>query len=112
MKTTRTMLTSLLGMMLLVFALATPPVAQAGRGHHGHGHGHHHHGHHHHGQRHHHDHNLGGYHFIYSQPRVYYSQPYFPQPRYNYYPSVPVYGYPPNVMMGIGTGNMDFMIRF
>ncbi|SFF18600.1 hypothetical protein [Nitrosomonas sp. Nm166] len=110
MRTTKTMLPRLFLMMLLMFTLAAPTLAQAGRGHHGHGHGHHH-GHHHHGHRHHQHHHVG-YHFIYNQPRVYFSQPYFPRPRYNYYPSAPVYGYPPNVMMGIGTGNMDFMIRF
>lgn len=110
MRTRKTMLASCLFMMLLGLTLTVPTLAQAGRGHHHHhGHGHHHHHHHDHGHHHHH---LGGYNFVYTQPRVYYSQPYYPQPRYSYYPAVPVYSYPPNVMMGIGTGNMDFMIRF
>ena len=107
MKTKKTMLTNLFVIVLLAFTLAAPTLAQAGRGHHR-GHGHHGHHHHHH-QHSHHQHHLGGYNMIYSQPRVYYNRPYYPQPR-NYYPA-PVY-YPPNGVMGIGTGNMDFMIRF
>ena len=109
MKTKKTMLTSFFVMVLLAITLATPTLAQAGRGHHR-GHGHHGHHHHHHHQHSHHQPHLGGYNMIYSQPRVYYGQPYYPQPR-NYYPA-PVYSYPPNGVMGIGTGNMDFMIRF
>ena len=94
MKTKKTMLTSLFVMVLLAFTLATPTLAQAGRGHHR-GHGHH--GHHQHHHKHsHHQHHLGGYNMIYSQPRVYYNRPYYPQPRYNYN-SAPVYGYPPSV---------------
>jgi hypothetical protein len=102
MKTRKTMLTGLA--LLLAFILAAPALVQAGRGHHGH----HHHGHgHHHG--HHHHHLGGGY---YAQPRGYY-RPYYPQPQYNYnYYPAPVYGFPPQMMMGIGTGNTSFMIRF
>jgi len=74
--------------------LALPTLAEAGRGHRHHGHGHHHgHSHHHH-HNHSHQHHLGGYNIIYNQPRGYYNQPYYPQPRYNYYPPAPVYGYP------------------
>lgn len=113
MRTKKAMRVSFLFMALLGLILAMPTLAQAGRGHHGHGHhhGHRHHGHHHHGHHHHH---IGsGYGYIYGQPRSYY-RPYYPQPRsynYNYYPA-PVYGLPPQMMMGIGSGNMDFMIRF
>ena len=48
--------------------------------------------------------------YVYSQPPGYY-QPYYPQPRYNYYNNyypAPIYTLPPQMMMGIGTGNMDF----
>lgn len=107
MRTKKAILIGFLLMMLVGLILVVPTSAQAGRGH---GHGHHRHGGH--GHHHHYHHHPGGYNFVYTQPRVYYNQPYYPQPRYNYYPAVPVYGYPPNVMMGIGTGNMDFMIRF
>lgn len=93
----------------LTIGLAIPSLAQAGRGHHGHGHRGHHHGHHHHK---HHSHFNG---YVYSQPRGYY-QPYYPQPQYNYnysyYPPAPVYAVPPQMMMGINTGNVDFMLRF
>lgn len=109
MRTKKTRLASFLFFALLGLTLAIPTLAQAGRGHHGHGH--HHHGYHHHG--HHHHHISGGYNYMYSQPRSYY-RTYYPQPRsynYNYY-SAPVYGLPPQMMMGIGSGNMDFMIRF
>ena len=99
----KTMLASLLIMVLLAFTLAAPTLAQAGRGHHGH----HRHGHHH--QKHHN--HLNGYNYIYSQPRGY-NRPYYPQPRYNYYYPAPVYGAPPHGMMGIDTGNASFMLRF
>lgn len=108
MKTKKTMLTNLFVIVLLAFTLAAPTLAQAGRGHHR-GHGHHHqHSHH---QHSHHQHHLGGYNMIYSQPRGYYNQAYYPQPRYNYY-ATPAYGYPPSVMMGINTGNASFMLRY
>lgn len=109
MKTKKTMLTNLFVIVLLAFTLAAPTLAQAGRGHHR-GHGHHGHHHHHH-QHSHHQHHLGGYNMIYSQPRGYYNQAYYPQPRYNYY-ATPAYGYPPSVMMGINTGNASFMLRY
>jgi len=106
MKTQKTMLPSLLIMVLLAFTLAAPTLAQAGRGHHGrHNHGHHHHKHHNHSN---------GYTYIYSQPRGY-NQPYYSQPRYNYnynYYPAPVYAPPPHMMMGINTGNASFMLRF
>jgi hypothetical protein len=105
MKTRKSMLTGLLLALLLAFTLAAPTLAQAGRGHHGHHNHHHghHHGHHHLG---------GGHSYIYSQPHGYY-RPYYPQPQYNYnYYPAPVYGLPPQMMMGIGTGNTSFMIRF
>lgn len=100
METRKTTLISLLLIILMAFALTAPTSAQADRGH---GHRHHHHGHHHH------HHYSGGYNYIYSQPRGYY-RPYYPQPQY-YYPA-PVYAPPPQMMMGINTGNVDFMIRF
>ncbi|MBX3616930.1 hypothetical protein [Nitrosomonas sp.] len=109
MNTRTSKLTSLLLTLCLALILATPSLAEAGRGHRGHGH---HHGHHHH--KHHHGGYGGGYGYVYSQPPGYY-QPYYPQPRYNYYNNyypAPIYTLPPQMMMGIGTGNMDFMIRF
>jgi len=106
MEPKKTMLPSLLILVLLAFTLAAPALAQADRGHHGHQrHGHHHHKHHNH---------FNGYNFIYSQPRGY-NRPYYPQPRYNYnynYYPAPVYGPLPNMMMGIDTGNTSFMLRF
>ncbi len=104
MDTQTTKLISLLLSAVFFITLTVPSLAQAGRGHHGHHHKHHH--------GHHQYHNYGGYGYVYSQPRGYY-QPYYPQPRYsyNYYPA-PVYIPPPQTIMGIGTGNMDFMIRF
>ncbi len=110
MDTRTNKLTTLAAVVLLAFALTTPSLAEAGKGRHGHGHGHgHHHRHQHHGHHHHHH---DGYGYVYSQPRYY--QPYYPQPRVNYYNvyPAPVYVPPPQLMMGIGTGNMDFMIRF
>lgn len=107
MKTKKTMLPSLLIIVLLAITLAAPPLAQAGRGHHGHGHGHHRHGLHHQKNHNH----LNGYNYIYSQPRGY-NRPYYPQPRYNYYYPAPVYGTPSHGMMGIDTGNASFMLRF
>lgn len=108
METKKTIWTGLLTTLLLAFVLTVPTLAQASRGHHGHHrHGHHHHGHH---QQHHHM--GGGYNYIYSQPRAYY-RPYYPQPRY--YPAPvygPVYGIPPQMMMGISTGDASFMLRF
>ncbi len=104
MKTKKTILISLLIIAVLGLMLSLPSLAEAGRGHHGHGHHHHHHNHH--------QHYSGGYNVIYSQPRVYYNQSYYPQPRYNYYPPAPVYSYPPNVMLGIDTGNASFMLRY
>ena len=103
MDTRTSKLATLAAIVSLAFALTTPSLAEAGKGRHGHHHRHHHHGHHHH----HHD----GYGYVYSQPRYY--QPYYPQPQYqyNYYPA-PVYAPPPQMMMGIGSGHMDFMIRF
>lgn len=99
----KTMLTSLLIMVLLAFTLAAPTLAQAGRGHHGHHRrGHHSHKHHNH---------FNGNNYIYSQPRGY-NRPHYPQPRYNYYYPAPVYGAPPHGMMGIDTGNPSFMLRF
>ena len=98
METNKTMLPSLLIMVLLAFTLAAPTLAQAGRGHHGHGHNHHNH--------------FNEYN--YSQPRGY-NRPHYPQSRHNYnynhYPA-PVYGPPPTRMMGIDTGNTSFMLRF
>ncbi len=91
METKKTMLPSLLIMMLLAFTLAAPALAQAGRGHHGHGHHHH---------KHHNQ--FKGYNYIYSQPRGY---------NRLYYPA-PVYGPPPHMRMGIDTGNTSFMLRF
>lgn len=111
METKKTILIGLLSTLLLAFVLAAPTLAQAGRGHHGHGHHHNHHGHHH---GHHHKHHYigGGYNYIYSQPRGYY-RPYYPQPQYNYnYYPAPVYGIPPQMMMGISTGDASFMLRF
>jgi hypothetical protein len=98
-------LTGLVLITLLTIILTAPSLAHADRGHHrGHHHGHHHHKHHSH---------FNGY--VYSQPRGYY-QPYYPQPQYNYnynyYPPAPVYAVPPQMMMGINTGNVDFMLRF
>lgn len=98
-------LTGLVLITLLTIILTAPSLAHAGRGHHHrHHHGHHHHKHHSH---------FNGY--VYSQPRGYY-QPYYPQPQYNYnynyYPPAPVYAVPPQMMMGINTGNVDFMLRF
>lgn len=110
MKTTKTISASLLLVMVLVLILALPVLAEAGRGHHRHGHGHSHHHEHSHYQ-----HYLGGYPMIYSQSRRYYNRSYYPQPRYNYnysYYPAPAYSYPPNVMMGIDTGNASFMIRY
>lgn len=105
MSTTTKKLTGLAVIALLSVNLAAPSLAHADRGHHHrHHHGHHHHKHHNH---------FNGY--VYSQPRGYY-QPYYPQPQYNYnysyYPPAPVYAVPPQMMMGINTGNMDFMLRF
>lgn len=100
-------LTNLFLTIFLALIVVTPPLAEAGRGHrdHGHHHGHHHHKHHHH----------GSYGYVYSQPWGYY-QPHYPQPSYNYYNNyyypAPVYVPAPQLMMGIGAGNMDFMIRF
>lgn len=98
-----TKMTNFLSIVLLAICLATPSLAQAGRGHRGHGHDRHH-GHHH---LKHHNHFNG---YGYSQPRGYY-RPYYPQPQYNHYPA-PVYVPPPQMMMGIGGGHMDFMLRF
>ena len=98
-------LTNLFLMVFLALVLIATTLAEAGRGHRGHGH---HHGHHH--KHHHHE----GYRFAYSDTRCYY-QPYYPQARYDYYNHyypVPVYVPPPQLMMGIGSRNMDFMIRF
>ncbi|QOJ23997.1 MAG: hypothetical protein HRU78_10355 [Gammaproteobacteria bacterium] len=105
MSTTTKKLTSLAAIALLSVNLAAPSLAHADRGHHHrHHHGHHHHKHHSH---------FNGY--VYSQPRGYY-QPYYPQPQYSYnysyYPPAPVYAVPPQMMMGINTGNVDFMLRF
>lgn len=101
METRKIKLSSLMLAVCLAVTLATPSLAQAGRGHHRHHHHHHDHGHHRH------QHFIGGgYNYGYSQPRGYY-----PPAQYNYYPA-PVYVVPPQMMMGIGTGNMDFMIRF
>ena len=113
MSTKITKQTSLLLISLLAIGLTIPSLVHADRGHHHR----HHHGHHHH---HHHNH-VNGY--VYSQPPGYY-QPYYPQPQYsynyNYYPA-PVYApapayapapLPPQMIMGINTGNVDFMLRF
>ncbi|PSJ18898.1 hypothetical protein [Nitrosomonas supralitoralis] len=111
MNTQPTKLIRLLLSLVLAISLVTPSLANAGKGHHHKHHNGHHHKHHH---GHHHYNNHGGYGYIYSQPRGYY-QPYYPQPRYIYnynnYPA-PVYIPPPQTVMGIGTGNVDFMIRF
>lgn len=93
-------------LFLMACTLMPPTLVEAGRGHHGHHRGHHHHGHHHH-----HHHHAGGYgYYAYSQPpQVYIGQPYYTQPRY--YPA-PVYSYPPNMFLGIDTGNASFMLRY
>lgn len=110
METKKTIWTGLLTTLLLACVLTVPTLAQAGRGHHGHGH--------HHGHHHKHHHMDGGYNYVYSQPRGYY-RPYYPQPQYNYYPApvygpvyAPVYTIPPQMMMGISTGDAGFMLRF
>ena len=71
----------------------------------------------------------GGYNRIYSPPPRYYNRPYYNRPYYNrpYYNSQPAYGYgpsmisyppaagygyPPNVSLGINTGNASFMLRY
>ncbi|SFN20693.1 hypothetical protein SAMN05421863_11343 [Nitrosomonas communis] len=112
----------LLSGMLLSVVLATPMVAEAGRGHHHH---HHHHGHHHHHHKHKHHHHG---HNHYYQRNIYYGQPYYPpvppaNVYYNrpYYPPAPVY-YPPapaaygvapgHLFMGINTGNVGVMLGF
>ena len=103
METKRIKLSGLMLAVCLAVTLAAPSLAQAGRGHHRHHH-HHDHGHH----RHHQHFIGGGDNYGYSQPRGYYPPA---QYNYNYYPA-PVYVVPPQMMMGINTGNMDFMIRF
>ncbi len=108
METKKTIWTGLLTTLLLACVLTVPTLAQAGRGHHGHHRGHHH------GHHHKHHHMDGGYNYGYSQPRGYY-RPYYPQPQYNYYPApvyAPVYTIPPQMMMGISTGDASFMLRF
>ncbi|HRB97336.1 MAG TPA: hypothetical protein PKY67_06455 [Nitrosomonas sp.] len=111
MKPKENKLVSLLLTAALGLTLTVPTLAQAGGGHHRHGHHHHDHGHHHH-HRHSHQPHMGGYNIIYNQPRAYYNQAYYPQPSYNYYPPVPVYAYPPSVMLGIDTGDASFMLRY
>lgn len=102
METRKIKLSGLILALCLAVTLAAPSLAQAGRGHHRHHH-HHDHGHHRH------QHFIGGgYNYGYSQPRGYYPPA---QYHYTYYPA-PVYVVPPQMMMGIGTGSMDFMIRF
>ncbi|BBL34032.1 hypothetical protein Nstercoris_00261 [Nitrosomonas stercoris] len=48
---------------------------------------------------------------VYRQPSIYYQQ-YYPQPQYNYYSPAPVYVVPPQVNMGIHSGNVDLRLRF
>jgi len=104
-------LTGLALITLLTVNLMTPSLVHAGkgasRGHHGHQHRHY--------DRHDHRRHSGGHIHIYNQaPPAYYRQ-YYPQPRqYGYYPPVPapVYVVPPQRMMGINTGRVDFMLRF
>ncbi|MBS0422854.1 MAG: hypothetical protein JSR71_00105 [Proteobacteria bacterium] len=104
MSTQTKKLTGLVLITLLAINMAAPSLARADRGHH---------------HRHHHHNHSNGY--VYSQQPRYY-QPYYPQPQYsyNYYPA-PVYApapvyvpapLPPQMIMGINTGNMDFMLRF
>ena len=103
-------ITGVAAVMMMAINLAVPSLVHADRGHHHHKH---HHGHHH--RHHHHDHHHYNHvdAYLYSQPRGYYQQ-YYPQPQYNYsyYPPAQVYAMPPQMMMGINTGNMDFMLRF
>ena len=93
MRTIKEMQARLLYMMLLMLVLIIPTIAQAGTGwHHRHS---------------------SDYNFIYySQPRIYYSRPYYPQLQYNNYLPTLIYGYPSNLIMSISARNMDFMIRF
>ncbi|SEM96754.1 hypothetical protein [Nitrosomonas marina] len=97
---------------------------------HGHGHSHKHHRHYkkRHYKRHHYNrHNPyygGGYNRIYSPPQQYYNRPYYNRPYYNTrpgynygsnvisYPPAAGYAYPPQVMLGVNTGNASFMLRY
>lgn len=114
-------LTGLALVTLLAVNLMTPSLVHAGKGA---GKGHHHHRHYQHQYQHQHHHyygrhdhrrHSGGHVHIYNQvPPAYYRQ-YYPQPQqYGYYPPVPapVYVVPPQMMMGINTGKVDFMLRF
>ncbi|SFP48208.1 hypothetical protein SAMN05216419_100429 [Nitrosomonas cryotolerans] len=127
---------TLLMLVLAGIITAIPVTATAGRDHHRHDHhrydrDHHRHDHKHkhrkrhkqHKQHKHYEYNT----YIYQstpQPRPAYQQPRYinSQPRYidnrtytnNQYsgPSPEYYGYPPNVMLGIDTGNARFMLRY
>jgi len=113
--TTQTKTRNLTGLILtglLTASLTMSSIAHADRGHRHHRH-HDHHRHHHHDRHDHHRHS-GGHVHIYNQAPAYYRQNY-PQPQqYGYYPPVPapVYVVPPQMMMGINTGRVDFMLRF
>ena len=98
-------------LMLIGLTLGMTTLAKAGGGHH-----HHHY---------HYDHYYDDYVITYSQPHNYYGRPYYPQPQLSYYPApvpvpvpapVPVYApvvaYPPNVILGIDTGNTSFMLSY
>jgi len=115
--------------ILLGLILAFPIAAEAGRGHHRSNHTHYHYHYHdgyghskyrHHSKKHKYKRRHGGYNRIYNPPQhYYYNQPYYsPQPGFNYgrshnvYPPASVYGYPPNRMIGISTGNGSFMLRY
>jgi hypothetical protein len=119
---------NILLMILLGLILAFPIAAEAGRGHHRSNHTHYHYHYHdgyghskyrHHSKKHKYKRRHGGYNRIYNPPQHYYNQPYYsPQPGFNYgrshnvYPPASVYGYPPNRMIGISTGNGSFMLRY
>lgn len=119
MNTTTRNLTGLALITFLAVNLAVPSLAQAGRGGHDHDHGHRHH--HHHDHHDHHRHSRG-------YVQIYNQSPAYIQPQYGYYQPAPVYvappppvyiapapvymAPPPRVMMGINTGNVDFMLRY
>ncbi len=131
----KTISTKLLVVVSISFILAIPAVAHADRDHHRYDRSHHYDRHdyaysqrhhyknkkkHHkrkHGHKHSHRHNYGGYNRGYNQPPRYFDN--YPQPLHNHrssynrvtYPA-PVYGYPPNVTLGVNTGNASFMLRY
>lgn len=104
-------LTGLALITLLTVNLMAPSLVYAGkganRGYAGHGQHHRYYDRHHDHRRH-----SGRHMRIYNRAPAYYQQ-YYPQPQqYGYYPPAPVYVVPPQIMMGINTGRMDFMLRF